>query len=95
VLGVTLPRQLLSGDWPNREPKPELYRFLCCKYRGNNPFVTRHRQELEAYRARHFAEPNMYQTPMERMIAEDIKQMGPTVRIHPIIQPFFSMSMNL
>jgi len=35
--------------------------------------------ELEAYRARHFAEPNMYQTPMERMIAEDIKQMGPTV----------------
>lgn len=38
-------------------------------------------QELEAYRARHFAEPNMYQTPMERMIAEDIKQMGPTVCI--------------
>lgn len=42
------------------------------------------RQELEAYRARHFAEPNMYQTPMERMIAEDVKdvnQMGPTVCI--------------
>jgi hypothetical protein len=37
--------------------------------------------ELEAYRSRHFAEPNMYQTPMERMIAEDIGQMGPTVCI--------------
>jgi len=37
--------------------------------------------ELAAYRQRHFDEPNMYQTPMERMIAEDIKQMGPTVCI--------------
>jgi len=38
-------------------------------------------EELEAYRSRHFAEPNMYQTPMERMIAEDIKNMGPSVCI--------------
>jgi len=36
-------------------------------------------EELEAYRSRHFAEPNMYQTPMERMIADDIKNMGPSV----------------
>jgi len=38
-------------------------------------------EELEAYRARHFSEPNMYQTPMERLIAEDIKKMGPSVCI--------------
>jgi hypothetical protein len=49
---------------------------------GRDPAQTRaFWDELEAYRARHFAEPNMYQTPMERMIAEDIKQMGPSVCI--------------
>jgi len=49
---------------------------------GRDPNQTRaFWEELEAYRGRHFAEPNMYQTPMERMIAEDIKQMGPTVCI--------------
>jgi hypothetical protein len=49
---------------------------------GRDPGQTRaFWEELEAYRSRHFSEPNMYQTPMERMIAEDIKQMGPSVCI--------------
>merc|ERR1711998_487290 len=38
-------------------------------------------QELKQYRDAHFQEPNMYQTPMERMIAEDLKSMGPSVCI--------------
>ena len=37
------------------------------------------REELDAYRAHHSSEPNMYQTEQERMIADHIRQMGPSV----------------
>eukprot|EP00656_Telonema_subtile_P045071 TRINITY_DN51338_c0_g1_i1.p1 TRINITY_DN51338_c0_g1~~TRINITY_DN51338_c0_g1_i1.p1 ORF type:complete len:268 (+),score=45.16 TRINITY_DN51338_c0_g1_i1:151-954(+) len=47
---------------------------------GRDPHHTnRHWEELDAYRARHAAEPNMYQTEQERMIADHIRQMGPSV----------------
>eukprot|EP00658_Telonema_sp_P-2_P019650 TRINITY_DN17753_c0_g1_i5.p1 TRINITY_DN17753_c0_g1~~TRINITY_DN17753_c0_g1_i5.p1 ORF type:complete len:263 (+),score=63.13 TRINITY_DN17753_c0_g1_i5:111-899(+) len=41
----------------------------------------RHWEELDAYRARHASEPNMYQTEQERMIADHVRTMGPSVCI--------------
>merc|ERR1712166_988598 len=47
---------------------------------GRDPHQTmRHWEELDAYRAHHSSEPNMYQTEQERMIADHIRQMGPSV----------------
>jgi len=47
---------------------------------GRDPHQTmRHWEELDGYRARHASEPNMYQTEQERMIADHVRQMGPSV----------------
>jgi len=47
---------------------------------ARNPHQTKgHWEELDAYRARHASEPNMYQTDQERMIADHVRQMGPSV----------------
>merc|ERR1711865_788868 len=47
---------------------------------GRDPHQTmRHWDDLDAYRAHHSNEPNMYQTEQERMIADHIRQMGPSV----------------
>lgn len=47
---------------------------------GRDPHQTMsHWEEMDNYRARHASEPNMYQTEQERMIADHIRQMGPSV----------------
>merc|ERR1712166_920941 len=53
---------------------------------GRDPHQTmRHWEELDAYRAHHSSEPNMYQTEQERMIADHIRQEAEAALRHSLL----------